>query len=493
MVSMPPRHGKSVYCSQWLPSWFLGTYPDKRVILSSYEATFAASWGRKSRNVLEEHGHLFSKKVAISPSAADQWDIQGYEGGMVTAGAGGAITGKGAHLAIVDDPIKNSEEAASQTIRDKIWEWYQSTLYTRLEPDGILIVIQTRWNEDDLCGRLINEANNGGERWRILELPAIGDEGHALWPERYALKDLERIKRSVGSYHWEALYQQRPSPREGNLFKVNRLNFCDVEPIGLKRVRAWDLASTEGDGDYTAGVKIGKDSEDRVYVCHVKRGQWATDERDRELKLTAEEDGYKCRQRLPQDPGQAGKSQVPHLARLLHGFPLKFQTVSGDKVTRADPFSSQVNAGNVWLVRGDWNRDYIEELRQFDRGKHDDMVDASSDAYDEVFNMRSGTAFVGKPPEEPDSADTKISAMTPDDYVRDEWARIIREESVCPQWKNSLADFRNDIGERPSVEHVLMLRDSNERYEPTNVWWGRVGDQAPVFIKKRSFSFVGKG
>ena len=492
MVSMPPRHGKSEYCSKYLPSWFLGSFPDRRVILTSYEATFAASWGRKSRNLLEEHGHLFGRKVATSPSAADQWDIQGHSGGMVTAGAGGAITGKGAHLAIIDDPIKNSEEAASQTIRDKIWEWYQSTLYTRLEPDAVLIVIQTRWNEDDLCGRLINEANSGGERWRILELPAINDDGAALWPERYSIADLNRIKRSVGAYHWEALYQQRPSPREGNLFKVNRLNFCDVEPVGLKMSRAWDLASTEGDGDYTAGVRIGKDAEGRIFVCHVKRGQWATDERDREIRLTAEEDGFKCRQRMPQDPGQAGKSQVPHLARLLHGFPLHFQTVSGDKVTRADPFSSQVNAGNVWLVRGDWNRDYIEELRQFDRGKHDDMVDASSDAYDEVFSMRTSTAFVGQSSESEKEPEHKSSALFMDDYVRDEWARIVREESVCPRWKNSLADFRYDIGERPSKEHTLRLRDGNGMYEPTNVWWGRDGELPPVVVKKRALAFVGR-
>lgn len=401
MVCMPPRHGKSEYVSKYLPSWFLGKYPDKRVILTSYEASFAASWGRKARNLLEEHGHVFSQEVANSPSAADNWNLNGHEGGMSTAGAGGAITGKGAHLAIIDDPIKNSEEASSEVIREKIWEWYQSTLYTRLEPDGVLVLVQTRWHEDDLAGRLIRDAQSGdGEPWRILTLPAIGDDGTALWPERYSISDLDRIKKAVGAYTWEALYQQNPTPRDGAFFKVNKFNWCDSEPAGLVSVRAWDLGATEADGDYTAGVRIGKDREGRFYVCDVKRGQWATDERDSWMRHTAGLDGRRCSIRIPQDPGQAGKSQALFMTRLFAGYPVKAQVVSGDKMTRADAFSSQVNAGNVWIVRGDWNTAYVEELRQFDKGKHDDQVDASADAFNELAIKRS-EIVIGIPGEDP--------------------------------------------------------------------------------------------
>jgi predicted phage terminase large subunit-like protein len=386
---MPPRHGKSEYSSKYLPAWFIGTYPEKRVILTSYEATFAASWGRKARNLLEEFGGDFGVQVAKSPSAADQWDVEGRGGGMVTAGAGGAITGKGAHLAIIDDPIKNAEEAASQTIRDKIWEWWQSTLYTRLEPDGVVIVIQTRWHEDDLCGRLKQEARTvGGERWRILNLPAILNDGSALWPERYSLDRLNQIKRSVGSYYWESLYQQNPTAREGSFFKVNRLNFIDEQPFNLQCVRAWDLAATEGDGDYSAGVKIGKDADGRIFICDVQRGQWASDERDKWIKYTAGSDGKQCKIRIAQDPGQAGKSQALQLTRMLSGYVVKSEVVSGDKSTRADGYSSQVNGGNVWIVKGPWNRDYIEELRQFPKGKHDDQVDGSSDAFNELTAVK---------------------------------------------------------------------------------------------------------
>lgn len=388
MVNMPPRHGKSFYTSQYLPSWYLGTYPNRRVILTSYEASFAATWGRKSRNILEEHGHYFGLKVAESPAAADQWEIAGHGGGMMTAGAGGAITGKGADLAIIDDPHKNAEEANSQIIRDKIWDWYQSTLYTRLEPNGIVVLVQTRWNEDDLCGRLLKEAVNGGEAWRILTLPAISDDDKPLWPERFDLSRLKQIRKAIGDYHWEALYQQNPSPREGSFFKVSKLNYLNADevPCDVMWVRGWDFAATANAGDYTAGPKLGLDSYGRVYVGDMVRGQWATDERNNRFCETAQMDGTSVRIRIPEDPGGAGKDQSLSLRRLVIGYAIRAVRVSGSKETRADPLSSQVNGGNVWVVRGEWNRDFVEELRQFPRGKHDDIVDAASDAFSELAN-----------------------------------------------------------------------------------------------------------
>lgn len=388
MVMMPPRHGKSEFFSKYLPSWYQGVYPKKRTILSSYEATFAASWGRKTRNLLEQHGHLLGVRVARSPSSADQWEIEGTEGGMITAGAGGAITGRGAHLLICDDPFKNSEEANSETIRNRVWEWWTSTAYTRLEPDGVAIVIQTRWHEDDLCGRLLKEAAAGGEPWRVLKMPAIGDDGAALWPERYSAERLAEIRRAVGEYYWHSLYQQNPTPKEGSFFKVGNLEIVDAPPAGLKTVRAWDMAYTDGDGDYTAGVQIGKADDGRYYVVDVVRGQWATDDRDRRIRQTAGMDGRQVRIRIPEDPG-AGKSMALAQIRMLAGFSVRAEKVSKNKETRADAFSSQVNAGNVSLVRGPWNRDYIEELRQFPRGSNDDQVDASADAFNELSSKKT--------------------------------------------------------------------------------------------------------
>lgn len=216
MIFCPPRHGKSELCSKHLPAWFLGTFPDRRVILSSYEATFAAGWGRKSRDLLSEFGWMFGVEVSRASSAADNWEIDKHRGGMTTSGIGGAITGRGADLFVIDDPVKNAEESLSPTIREKHWEWWQSVANTRIEPGGAALIMMTRWHPDDLAGRILLETP---EEWEVVSLPAIAEhddplgrgEGEALWPERWSSESLHKIKQSVDSYWWNALYQQRPS------------------------------------------------------------------------------------------------------------------------------------------------------------------------------------------------------------------------------------------------------------------------------------------
>jgi predicted phage terminase large subunit-like protein len=213
VIEAPPRHGKSELCSKYLPACFLGNNPDKRVILASYEANFARSWGRKSRNVLEQHGQRFyGVRVSQEQSASIDWEIEGHEGGMITAGVGGPITGRGANCLIVDDPVKNAEEAMSETLRNSTWDWWQSTAFTRLEPGGVAIVIATRWHKDDLSGRLIAESESGeGPKVRRLTFPAIADDGSALWPERWPIERLEKIRHSLDLFWWLCLYQQTPS------------------------------------------------------------------------------------------------------------------------------------------------------------------------------------------------------------------------------------------------------------------------------------------
>ncbi len=218
VVSMPPQHGKSMLCSHYLPAWYLGTHPDHRVILTSYEADFAASWGRKARDVLESYGSLFGVQVSHQSSAANRWDIEGREGGMTAAGVGGPITGKGAHLLIVDDPIKNDVEARSATFRQRQWEWWQSVATTRLRPGALIVVIQTRWHRDDLTGRILEQAQDKGHRWRVVKFPALAEEhdvlgrqpGEALWPEVFTRERLEQVRDSHTHYYWSAMYQQNP-------------------------------------------------------------------------------------------------------------------------------------------------------------------------------------------------------------------------------------------------------------------------------------------
>ena len=216
IVTMPPQHGKSALCSCYLPAWYLGTYPDRRVILAGYEADFAAGWGRKARNLLEEHGRVFGVAVSKRSSATHRWDIEGHDGGMTTSGVGGPITGRGAHLLVIDDPIKNDEEARSSTQRQKQWDWWQSTASTRLRPGGLTVLIQTRWHRDDLAGRILREGNPN--RWRLVKLPALAEAddplgrapGEALWPEVYSVEHLERVRDSHTAYYWNAMYQQSP-------------------------------------------------------------------------------------------------------------------------------------------------------------------------------------------------------------------------------------------------------------------------------------------
>ena len=224
LVTMPPRHGKSELASRYLPAWYLLVRPEHRVILASYEADFASSWGRKARDVVEELGPHFGVVVNDASSAANRWDIKDQEGGMVTAGAGGPITGRGADLFIIDDPIKNAEDAMSPTIRAKIWDWYLSTAYTRLEPEAVMVIIQTRWHSDDLAGKLLQHEPG---LWHWLNLPALctGDDllgrarGEALWPERYSAEALAGIRGTIGARWFEALYQQKPLTEQGNMFK----------------------------------------------------------------------------------------------------------------------------------------------------------------------------------------------------------------------------------------------------------------------------------
>lgn len=224
LVSMPPQHGKSELCSKYLPAWFLGTHPDKRVILTSYEADFAASWGGKARDLLEQHGDLFGVKVSKRSSAVNRWDLEGHDGGMTTAGVGGAITGKGAHLLIVDDPIKNDEEARSAKHRQKQWDWWQSVATTRMRPGGLTIVVQTRWHKDDLTGRIQQQAESNGQRWLTIKLPALAEQtdplgrapGEALWPEVFTKEMHEKNKATRTTYYWQAMYQQNPQAEGGS-------------------------------------------------------------------------------------------------------------------------------------------------------------------------------------------------------------------------------------------------------------------------------------
>ena len=429
---MPPRHGKSELVSKYFPAWYLGLNPDKRVILSSYEADFASQWGRKVRQIITEVGKpLFDVEIRGDSKAADRWEISGHSGGMQTAGVGGPITGKGADVLIIDDPVKNAEEANSDVHREKAWDWYVSTAYTRLEPGGSVILVMTRWHEDDLAGRILKQSVESGEKWHIINLPAIATmedgfgrkAGYPLWPERYPLARLEEIRKAIPPYWWEALYQQAPVPPGGDLFKkswfkywkwtdefrgpdgdrfsgINRGVF-DLEGkfVGLDRCRTFatmDLAfSVKKESDYTviaawAVTPFG----DLILLDLTRERMEAPALIPAARSLCARWD---CQYIGIEEV--LGASLVTHGAR-MEGLTVRALRADRDKVTRTIPAQVRMQAGQIWFPeQATWLGEFEHELVSFPRGVHDDQVDCLAYAAAEVqrFGASAGAVSQGDP------------------------------------------------------------------------------------------------
>ena len=254
IVTLPPRHAKSTVVSHYLPAWYLSRWPERQIVLASYEARFASRWGRRAREVVERMA--LGIRLRRDVTAADQWETLAG-GGMTTAGVGGPITGYGAHLLVIDDPVKNAEEARSAVFREKVWDWWLSTASTRLEPGAVVVLLMTRWHEDDLAGRLIRavrevDDDDREEQWAVINLPAIACEddplgrapGEALWPERFPLHRLERRRERLGSYWWSALYQQSPIAEGGGAFQRQWFRVVQAAPPCERYCRFWDFAGT---------------------------------------------------------------------------------------------------------------------------------------------------------------------------------------------------------------------------------------------------------
>lgn len=393
MLFLPPRHGKSEMTTVRYSAWQLQRNPKQRIIIGAYSQTLANKFSRKIRKIATNQG------VPIDPArtAVDDWEtIPG--GGVRAAGVGAGVTGMGGDLIIIDDPVKNREEANSITYRDKVWSWYTDDLYTRLEPGGAIILIMTRWHEDDLAGRIL--ASEDADEWTVVSLPAIAETGDALgrevgaalWPERYNVSDLSDIKRAIGLRAFTSLYQQRPTEQEGGMFKRSHFQYIDENdiPKDTTFVWYWDKAATAGAGDYTAGVKMGRTPDGRYIVADVVHEQLSTHQRDeRVLEILRRENLMTY---LEREGGSSGKDVAVYQARIFAGFAVFSETVTGSKETRAQPFSAQCEAGNVYLVRARWNNAYIDELCMFPNGAHDDMVDSSSGAFSKI--AVSGSALL---------------------------------------------------------------------------------------------------
>jgi predicted phage terminase large subunit-like protein len=424
MVFMPPRHGKSYLSSLYLPAWFLGTFPDKRVMLTGYGSDFAETWGGRARNVLEAHGQeVWGVSVSRDSAAKSRWDIEGRRGGMIATGIGGSLTGRGADLLILDDVVKSHEEAHSEVMRQSVWDWFLSTAYTRLEPDGAVLIVMTRWHEDDLAGRLLAEAEDEededaeGEAWEVLSFPALAEEaertvlpggkvwtrqpGEALWPERYDEAALRRIRKRQTAYWFGAMYQQRPSPEGGHTFRREWFKYFDqqdgwylipreegglpyrVKPVlnpsvSVTRFCTVDLAtSTKETADYTVIATWDLlDTPNGKYLLLLDVDRRRLEGPDIVPALKSANAKWRPGPIYVESGGfQTAIVQAARRAGLVIR-ELKAET---DKLTRSVLAQAGLENGRIFFRSGaSWLADFEDELLMFPNGKHDDQVDVLS-------------------------------------------------------------------------------------------------------------------
>ena len=408
MLFAPPRHGKSEIVSRRFPAWALGKNPDLSIIAASYSATIVSSMNSDVQRIINSDPYRAVFPDTTIPGRGVENDankkrntelveIIGHSGSYRAAGVGGGITGMGAHVLLIDDPIKDAKEAGSPTIRNSVWDWYLSTAYTRLEPGGGVLLIMTRWHPDDLAGRLLNQMETGdGDKWEVVCYPAIAEEdeprrkkGEALHPERYDVELLRKIKAAIGSRIWESMYQQRPTNRSGGLFQRQWFTVRDGSRLDKMRwIRYWDMAATteaeSGDPDYTVGALVGVNNDGEVCVADIRRERLSPLGVEKLILNTASQDGRSIRIGLEQEPGSSGKLFCNYLSRKLGGYMVKITLPSVSKELRAGPFASQAENGNVYLMRAAWNQAFIDEAEAFPLGAHDDQIDPVSAAYNEL-------------------------------------------------------------------------------------------------------------
>jgi predicted phage terminase large subunit-like protein len=382
MIFMPPRHGKSMLASEFFPAWYLGRNPEHYVIAATYAQELADDFGRKVKGQIEDpaYGAIFpGVRLAEDSKSVKRFHLEGgtefgtaQRGAYYAVGVGGPLTGRGAHLLLIDDPVKNREEADSEIVRKRIKEWFTSTAYTRLMPGARIVVIQTRWHEDDLSGWLLSEHKHEG--WEVLDLPAL-DGDKPLWPQQYDREALLRIKQAVGPRDWSALYQQRPSPEEGTFFQRDWFKTWTTRPKELAVYGTSDYAVTDGGGDYTVHRVWGVAPGGGIYRLAGWRGRTTSDVWiERQIDLISEHKPFAWF-------GEAGviqKAIEPMLTRRMRERKafcrMEWLPSINDKPTRARGFQARAAMGGVWFEQGA----EIDEFLRFPAGANDDDVDCAS-------------------------------------------------------------------------------------------------------------------
>jgi len=436
MLLMPPRSGKSELGSRMFPAWHLGRYPDHEVIACSYNVGLAMSFSRKVKEVIGDPAYAPVFETRLNPDfqGAEEWGIQGRSGGYVAAGVGGGITGKGAHVLTIDDPIKNAEEADSADNRDKLKEWYDSTAYTRLAPGGGVLIVQTWWHDDDLAGRLqaAMAADPEADQFVVVKYPAIAEsdeyldydtdliarehvpehgellrlKGEALHPARYDLAKLNQIKRTISPRFWSALYQQNPVPDDGAYFLKENFKRASLPHISRCNVFiAWDFAISEKkQNDYTVGTVLLQDDDDVLHMADQVRFKSGDAFFICDAILNLSEKWHNPSQQLGFEDGQIYRAleqllKKRMLERKMYP-PITVLKPISDKLARARPLQGRMQQGMVSFdEKAEWYDATRLEMLRFPAGAHDDCVDSLSWAVQMAIGRQAPRKITHKEPE----------------------------------------------------------------------------------------------
>jgi predicted phage terminase large subunit-like protein len=410
IINVPPGTMKSLLVNVFWPAWEWSKQPELRHFSASYGSHLSIRDNLRVRDLVKSHEYMeLFPKVQLKEDRNNKMRFDTTVGGWrIASSVYGVGTGEHPDRIIIDDPL-TAQQARSDLERQAANDWFDRTLSTRGVIRGArVVVVMQRLHEEDLTGHLL--AKGGFEHvcfpmeyeltrekdpdWRPDPRDPRTHPGELLWPAVFTGPIVRALARDLGPYGAAGQLQQRPAPEGGGLFQRDWFKIVDVAPVVARRIRGWDTAATEGAGDYTAGVRMAMTLDGRIYVEDVVRGQWSPNGVDNVMLLTAESDGNNVGQREEKEGAAAGKAVIQARSVLLNRFDYAGVQASGDKVTRSKPFRSQVEAGNVYLVKGAWNKDYLDELCDFPVGKNDDQVDGSSTAYNQlVIPGRRGGAL----------------------------------------------------------------------------------------------------
>lgn len=413
IISWPPRHGKSRLATIATPIWILENFPHLNIILATYGADLSTDFGREVRDLFEQNGHLLNERIRKDVKSVGRF-MTTKGGGMLSVGLGGAITGKGANVFLIDDYIKTMAEALSGSKRDADWEWFTGTAYHRLEPNASMIIIATRWHKDDLIGRIIKEFGvkteenpNGWDHIKFhaeaMEGDPLGREvGEPLFPERYDRAQLADRRRVLGTMFYNAIFQQEPVDDDSKLTDKDWVEVVDALPTDAHNwqyARIWDFGGGKGkENDPTVGTLLAvNQATQNAVIVDVVRKRMTPQTAEETVKRCAEQDGTDCQVIIEQEPGASGIAVISHYVnQVLPDYKVTASRASLNKVTRAQPFLAACEAGKVKLLKRKWNKVWLDEFGDFPDSTNDDQVDTAAIGYNELLGKKKHSPTWGR-------------------------------------------------------------------------------------------------